>query len=782
MFRKIRSASMVVALMALVWMLAAPLLAQQGEQFPAGTMFGNDTAAQRTGRVATMTAMLDRAFGSTKGFILQRGATVWAAVIGRTVLIVDTTFWRRVDGSNSVCNGTANAAAASAPNCAYADWNPLYSATVAIYDFGGKTITLKSGTTDTATSGLTMATAFVGGGGLIIDLNGSNIAETVTKGIVNNAPQSGGIGIQNSAGLGVGGNISSSGFACIQNSAEIIMGIGAGISTGPCFDAAYESIQGATLALAFPVNSIGAGGNQFVLTATGGNFGFNGQKVNVRSNQTYTLGTVSAQLASSVTANGATFDLNPAGAGGPFTISGPRYSVTGNSFIYTGGGGGGGPNFFPGSTAGALVSDSGGCYDSTCYGSLADGTPILGSLLFTTTAIPAAPAAGKSSIYAYNGSGALQSRDTSGNTFTTVLPQTVGVNTYMAGVDSFGFNITKPFTFDPGTLNNCILGASVASNNLTISLLTQAGVAPTATTPCNVSFRNATAATGDYTTVAVTAATAVVFNSGSGFGAPSSSTPFRIWVTAWNNAGTVVLGASNQLASSATNGSVASIDEGTVQSSTACSACATATAAQTFYTTAAQTSKAIRILGYMDWASGLATTGVWASGPTTIQMMGPGVSKPGESIKRFFVSTSTATSDSSATFVATQLAKNFTKQSAANLVRLDTDGTITSGGANGILKLQFHRGSAACTTAIGIPTTWNSLVSGQLYFTANRWIDVPAASGSATAQYTVCMNSLAAVSVSFPSGGANGGAALLIEEIMGANDNEKFGIPEEKTA
>lgn len=47
-------------------------------QFPAGTVWGNATAAQRPGKAETVTSMLDRALGSTRGAILQRGASGWA--------------------------------------------------------------------------------------------------------------------------------------------------------------------------------------------------------------------------------------------------------------------------------------------------------------------------------------------------------------------------------------------------------------------------------------------------------------------------------------------------------------------------------------------------------------------------------------------------------------------------------------------------------------------------------------------------------------------------------
>jgi len=52
----------------------------QGAQFPAGTVWGNDTAAQRPGKAATVSAILDRALGSTRGAIIERGASGWGIV------------------------------------------------------------------------------------------------------------------------------------------------------------------------------------------------------------------------------------------------------------------------------------------------------------------------------------------------------------------------------------------------------------------------------------------------------------------------------------------------------------------------------------------------------------------------------------------------------------------------------------------------------------------------------------------------------------------------------
>lgn len=60
--------------------LAASSALAQSIQFNAGQIMGNSTASPRPGRAETVTAILDRALGSTRGSILERGASGWAAV------------------------------------------------------------------------------------------------------------------------------------------------------------------------------------------------------------------------------------------------------------------------------------------------------------------------------------------------------------------------------------------------------------------------------------------------------------------------------------------------------------------------------------------------------------------------------------------------------------------------------------------------------------------------------------------------------------------------------
>lgn len=71
-----------------ILLLAAALLysgaaaAQIPGNLPAGTVYGNSSAASRPGRPETLTAMLDRAFCSTQNSFVMRGAGTWACLAG----------------------------------------------------------------------------------------------------------------------------------------------------------------------------------------------------------------------------------------------------------------------------------------------------------------------------------------------------------------------------------------------------------------------------------------------------------------------------------------------------------------------------------------------------------------------------------------------------------------------------------------------------------------------------------------------------------------------------
>jgi hypothetical protein len=290
-------------------------------------------------------------------------------------------------------------------------------------------------------------------------------------------------------------------------------------------------------------------------------------------------------------------------------------------------------------------------------------------------------------------------------------------------------------------------------------LKTAAGSDPSSTSPCSISFRPTTATpTGvAYTYVSVTSALSFsTGTSGSTFGS-SSGVPFRLWVTAWNNAGTIVLGVSSQ--SNATN--VYPINEAVAESSTACNACTNAATTGTYYTTATQTTVAKRILGYMDWGSGLATAGTYASGPTLIQMFGPGVKRPGENVQTVYSNTTSSGTVTSASFAAISPSPTITltKTSAVNPIRVNWSGTNQT--VNGVASvIRVVRG---LTVQVGNPVSigGGSIAVNEFPIGQQAW-DPPATPTGVT--YTFQAKS-ASGTVTFPS--SSTGAQMTLDEIMG---------------
>jgi hypothetical protein len=150
---------------------------------------------------------------------------------------------------------------------------------------------------------------------------------------------------------------------------------------------------------------------------------------------------------------------------------------------------------------------------------------------------------------------------------------------------------------------NLGLLVSVAANALTIALKQADGSTDpsTGSAAVKLAFRSATATTGSHTERSVTAALSVVVPSGTTIGTANGVATY-LYVYAIDNAGTVVLGVSMKL-----------FDEGAVQSSSAISGGASAT---TLYSTSAQTSKAIRLIGRINISE--ATAGTWGTAPTEV--------------------------------------------------------------------------------------------------------------------------------------------------------------------
>jgi hypothetical protein len=177
-------------------------------------------------------------------------------------------------------------------------------------------------------------------------------------------------------------------------------------------------------------------------------------------------------------------------------------------------------------------------------------------------------------------------------------------------------------------LGNYSLAASVASNILTVALKDSAGNDPTTSTPINIPYRNATLASGPLAIVPQTAALSIATIVGATFGTVAS-TPFRLWVVVFNNAGVNALGLIN-CSDQATL--IYPLQESGVASGVGMSS--SSTAIGTIYSPAGVTisNQPFRVLGFLEWASGLATAGSFATARTLNQVFVHGLPTPGRPV------------------------------------------------------------------------------------------------------------------------------------------------------
>jgi hypothetical protein len=279
-----------------------------------------------------------------------------------------------------------------------------------------------------------------------------------------------------------------------------------------------------------------------------------------------------------------------------------------------------------------------------------------------------------------------------GNLTTLITNLTAALQTLGASGISLGFNAPV----------NLSIGASVGSNQLTVSILGTNGSAPSATNPVTIPFRDSTIANGELVAETVTAATTLVIASGDTMGA-TNGVPFRLWVVAFNNAGTVALG----LINCSTPTQIYPLNEDAPQTSVASGY----STAGVYYTTSVVSAKSVRILGYMEWASGLTTAGTWATGPTKIQLVGPGQRLPGEPVQGPIISSGTTqgTTGSVSTFTAfsNPITASITPTAAMNLIRVKVDGVTSPNGAGS--EYQIARGTTLIGTVQAFAATFGSV-------------------------------------------------------------------------
>lgn len=308
-----------------------------------------------------------------------------------------------------------------------------------------------------------------------------------------------------------------------------------------------------------------------------------------------------------------------------------------------------------------------------------------------------------------------------------------------------------------GTALNLTIGAATGSNILTITLTNAAGSNATPASPIVLPFRTAAGAPA---LRSVTAGLSIAIAASNTMGCVSGVV-CRLWITAIDNGGTIALCAIR--ATTATQ--IYPLNEGALY--TSASGTTGGSVAGTLYcSTSAVASSVIKILGYVEATE---TTGNWGS-VGAIQLFGPGIYKPGESMQALHFTTTTATTGSASVkvdlsgFTATP---QIAPQSVANFVRIRLVGNATAAsGANG--NVQLFR--TADTNPIGNPSPFGSGVAAtsMIATVVCEVFDNPQTTSLTTYGAFVSVSSTGVVWLNAAGIGAGGPGILTIEEIQGA--------------
>lgn len=260
------------------------------------------------------------------------------------------------------------------------------------------------------------------------------------------------------------------------------------------------------------------------------------------------------------------------------------------------------------------------------------------------------------------------------------------------------------------------LTATVAANVLTIAIKTLAGADPSSGDPVYIQFPNQAAATAATTQRTLTAANSLVVSAGSKLGF-ADAIPGRIWIVAFDDAGTVRLAAFNAYGgnTAATGATLFPLPPLHVASSTAEGGAGAADSAGVFYTGSAVTSKPFVVIGHLTWNTAMATAGNWSAAPDVIHMQRIGDARPGDVIQvqesvdgAVATGTTVAVADDTIPQSAEGvqfMTKAITPTSQANVLEMYHRGFYANSAAGQLIAALFQDATASALAATAQKTT-----------------------------------------------------------------------------
>jgi hypothetical protein len=310
-------------------------------------------------------------------------------------------------------------------------------------------------------------------------------------------------------------------------------------------------------------------------------------------------------------------------------------------------------------------------------------------------------------------------------------------------------------------IENLEISTSRAGNAETIALKTAAGSDPSGSDKIRIGFRDATAGTGAYSVLEISAATSITISSGSTLGA-TSATIFRLWLVGFNDASTFRLGV---IKCALTDG-VYGLQDNVLESSTAEGGAGAADSSGVIYTGTGVTSKAMRVLGYLEYT--LTTAGTWDAAPSLVNIYSQGDRLPGETVQMKRTVDTSARSVVGASLAASGLSVTITPKSAANAVDLSFDAMVGRS-ALGEVNISFYRGTTSLIPS-GVAGSGRLTVNGNNYAHShsNRCLDFPVTASAVT--YNLYMTSTAAGVTAWLGQRGDGWGGVLAPNLLGATE------------
>lgn len=305
---------------------------------------------------------------------------------------------------------------------------------------------------------------------------------------------------------------------------------------------------------------------------------------------------------------------------------------------------------------------------------------------------------------------------------------------------------------------NIAMTASIAGGILTVAFKANDGTDATATNPILVPFRSSLLSTGAPVWATVTQALSIsTFSTGASLGA-TNSVAFRLWAVLFFQNATTVMPA---LINCSHSTQIFALMQDALQTTVAISS--TASSAGVFYSPNGTTVGAAPfcIVGYVEYASpGLATAGTYSTAPTTLQLFGPGVKKPGETVQEIYVANAVAFSTSTSGVATTNLTQSITPISSVSLMSVVACGSLEGATQGVAYNATINRG----VSAIGSPLVLFTATGGDSIVTGTM-LAYEKLNTTVATTYVVKIQSNGSATATWSTGGRT--SVMVVKELMG---------------